>query len=55
MSRTKKGKKGPGWETWSKRPHSCMPPGRKTKQLTNRSERRQRKTATKKELEKDDE
>lgn len=55
MSRTKKGSKGCGWETWSKRPNSCAPPGRKGKTVTNRIERRRRKTETRKELEKKDE
>lgn len=39
MSRTKKGKKGPGWETWSKRPGSCFPPGKAGKQITVSKER----------------
>lgn len=49
MSRTKKGKKAPGWETWSKRPNNCAPPGRVAKTMTNRIERRQRKKLTKEE------
>jgi len=50
MSRSKKGSKDPGWETWSKRPYSCAPPGKTTKKITNRIERRDRKRTTKKEL-----
>lgn len=53
MSRTKKGKKAPGWETWSKRPNSCAPPGREAKKVTNRIERRRSKRLTKKELDED--
>lgn len=49
MSRTKKGGKSPGWETWSKRPNSCAPPGRDGKKTTNRIERRQNKKLTKRE------
>lgn len=55
MSRTPKRGKSPGWETWSKRPNNCAPPGRKAKTVTNRIERRRRKTETRKELEKKDE
>lgn len=39
MSRTKKGKKGPGYEYWSKRPLTGFPPGRTTKKLTSGKER----------------
>ena len=49
MSKTKKGAKPPGWETWSKRPNSCAPPGKKGKQITNRIERARAKKKTKKE------
>lgn len=49
MSRTPKRGKGCGFEYWSKRPNSCSPPGKKSKQITNRIERRRRKDATKKE------
>lgn len=50
MSRSKKGKKGPGYEYWSKRPMSGRPPGKKTKKLTHRKER----AKAKEELTKDD-
>lgn len=43
MSRTKKGKKGPGYDYWSRRygnDSKSNPPGRKTKNITNRAERR---------------
>jgi hypothetical protein len=39
MSRTKKGKKGPGYENWGKRPNSMSPPGKISKQITVRKER----------------
>ena len=39
MSRTKKGAKGCGWETWSKRPGSCFPPGKTGKNITKSKER----------------
>lgn len=42
MSRTKKSKKGPGYEYWSKRPGSRnhgTAPGRESKKLTHRLER----------------
>ena len=41
MSRTKKGRKGPGYEYWSRRPSKGITtPGRKTKIITHRQERR---------------
>ena len=40
MSRTRKGAKGPGWEVWSRRPAKTTSPGRETKRLTHRAERR---------------
>lgn len=45
MSRTKKGKKAPGAEYWSRRPHNKhgSPPGPITKKLTHRTERQQGK------------
>ncbi len=46
MSRTKKGKKGPGHEYWSKRPLSSnhgASPGRITKDITHGKERAQAK------------
>jgi len=46
MSRTKKGKKGPGYEYWSKRPGSnkCgSAPGKDSKDFTHRAERREGK------------
>jgi hypothetical protein len=48
MSRTKKGSKGPGWETWSKRPGSCFPPGKVGKQITKSKERAAAKTVERK-------
>jgi hypothetical protein len=51
MGKTKRGEKPPGWETWSKRPYSCAPPGKKTKQITNRKERAAKKRLVKKEQE----
>lgn len=49
MSRTKKGGKAPGFEYWSKRPckggGGC--PGKQTKTLTHRAERRQGKDEVK--------
>jgi hypothetical protein len=41
MSRTAKGKKGPGYEYWSRRPSKMKfpPPGRATKTITHRLER----------------
>lgn len=47
MSRTKKGKKGPGHEYWGKRAFSVCSPGRTSKQITNGKER-----AAKRKLEK---
>ena len=49
MSRTKKGSKAPGWETWSKRPGSCQPPGRIGKKITTSKERAKNKKIIKKE------
>lgn len=48
MSRTIKGSKGAGYEYWSKRHGNFMPgpPGRRTKQVTNRAERRINKQKT---------
>jgi hypothetical protein len=43
MSKTKKGKKPPGYEYWSKRPNSVSSPGRKNKKITHRIERAQAK------------
>lgn len=41
MSRTKKGGKGPGYEYWKSRLHpQGETPGRLTKRLTHRKERR---------------
>lgn len=39
MSRSKKGKKAPGYEYWSKRPNSISPPGKTSKNITHRKER----------------
>ena len=46
MSRTKKGAKSAGYEYWSRRPYSNKhgaDPGRVTKDLTHRAERREAK------------
>lgn len=43
MSRTIKGGKGPGYEFWSKRPHSGCGHGPIVKKLTHKSERQQNK------------
>jgi hypothetical protein len=51
MSRTKKGKKGPGHEYWGKRALSVCPPGKVSKDITNGKERasaRKLKSALKK-------
>jgi hypothetical protein len=47
MSRTKKGAKGPGHEYWSRRPAKVKypSPGRETKTITHRQERRAAKQA----------
>ncbi len=54
MSRTKKGKKGVGYEYWGKRPisrnHGAVP-GKATKKLTHRLERIEAKKKIKEELE----
>ena len=39
MSRSRKGKKGPGYEYWSKRPMAGSPPGRISKTITHKKER----------------
>jgi hypothetical protein len=49
MSRTQKGKKGVGYEYWSKRPGNCLPPGKTSKKLTHARERAQQKEALLKE------
>lgn len=43
MSRTRKGTKGCGYEYWSRRPFAGYSPGRDTKTLTHRIERRHAK------------
>ncbi len=48
MSRTKKGKKSPGYENWGKRPYSMSPPGKVSKQITVRKERQAARTIEKK-------
>ena len=51
MSRTRKGSKGPGHEYWKSRYHRYGEvPGRITKVLTHRKERRQAKKAVEEEL-----
>lgn len=41
MSRTRHGRKGPGFEYWSSRLHNyCDDPGSETKTITRRRERR---------------
>ena len=49
MSRTKKGKKGPGYDYWSRRPTPITSPGRASKKLTHRLERIEGKKKIKKE------
>lgn len=53
MSRSKKGKKSPGYEYWSKRPiaknHGAVP-GRETKTRTHRLERLEGKKKVKEQL-----
>lgn len=39
MSRTKKGKKSPGYDYWSRRPNKGTSPGPVTKKITHRMER----------------
>ena len=39
MSKTKKGKKSPGHEYWSKRPNSMSAPGKLSKKITHSKER----------------
>lgn len=50
MSRSKRGKKAPGWEHWSRRPNSMSPPGRVSKTRTHRLERIENKKIIKKQL-----
>ena len=50
MSRSVKGSKGPGYEYWSKRPGPPMlSPGKGSKRLTHRAERRVDKELERKE------
>lgn len=51
MSRTKNGKKGPGFDYWSRRPTPDMSPGRPAKKMTHRRERIQAKKVVKEQLE----
>ncbi len=51
MARTKKGKKAPGYDYWSRRPTPYMSPGRPAKKMTHRRERIQGKDQIKKEQE----
>ena len=51
MARTTKGVKGPGYEYWGKRP-GPREPGKLTKKLTHRIERRRAAVDTRTELEK---
>jgi hypothetical protein len=51
MSRSKKGKKGAGYEYWGKRPGKLSSPGKEAKKATHRLERLQSKKITKKESE----
>lgn len=52
MSRTKKSKKGPGYEYWSKRPGSkkCTDPGKFGKKVNKRLERIEAKKSIDKNL-----
>lgn len=52
MSRTKKGKKSPGYEYWSRRPNSMSSPGRVSKTVTKKKERAVAKQALYKETKK---
>ncbi len=50
MARTKKGKKSPGYEYWSRRPGSNKHgngPGKFAKRVTHRAERREAKKKSK--------
>lgn len=51
MSRSRKGKKGPGYEYWSRRPGSkkMLAPGKDAKKLNTRLERIQGKKEAKEE------
>lgn len=54
MSRTKRGGKGPGYEYWSRRcPTFFLDPGKESKRLTKRYERRQAKADIERQLEED--
>lgn len=58
MSRTRKGKKGPGSEYWGKRPLSNKhgaSPGKATKKLTHRLERLESKEKIKEQLDEGEE
>lgn len=50
MARTKRGSKSPGFEYWSARPYSQTSPGRISKDLTHRAERRINKKIVRQEL-----
>lgn len=50
MSRSARGSKPMGYDYWSPRPHSQGPVGPTTKRFCNRAERKQAKTALRKEL-----
>lgn len=43
MSRTKKGKKGPGYDYWTRRPYSSSGFGPEVKKMTKKKERAQAK------------
>ena len=43
MSRTVKNRKGPGYEYWGRRPMPMGSPGKWTKRMTHKLERRERK------------
>jgi hypothetical protein len=51
MSRTKKGKKSPGYDYWSKRPMSGSSPSKWAKKVTHKLERLKAKEEVKKEKE----
>lgn len=51
MSRTIKGKKGAGYDYWSRRPHSGKGYGPDIKDASHRSERMKAKEETRKDLE----
>jgi hypothetical protein len=50
MSKSVRGGKGPGYEYWSKRPNKYASPGKSSKIITHRVERRQSKDVVRSEV-----